>query len=83
MKTAIFPCAFKGLPWPRLVPGTLIRRYKRFLADARVFKPADHIDADYGRELRRAVKKGLEIVAYDVLIDSDRIRIHRTIPFKL
>ena len=24
---------FKGLGWPDLIPGTLIRRYKRFLAD--------------------------------------------------
>ena len=51
--------------------------------DARVFRPADHIDADYGRELRRAVKKGLEIFAYDVLIDLDRIRIHQSIPCEL
>ena len=51
--------------------------------DARVFRPADHIDADYGRELRRAVKKGLEIFAYDVLIDFDRIRIHHKIPCEL
>jgi sugar fermentation stimulation protein A len=48
--------------------------------DARLFKPADHIDAAYGRELRRAVQMGLEIFAYDVLIDSKHIRIHRNIP---
>jgi sugar fermentation stimulation protein A len=51
--------------------------------DARVFRPTDHIDADYGRELRRAVKKGLEIFAYDVLIDFGRIRIHHKIPCEL
>jgi len=51
--------------------------------DARVFKPADHIDAAYGRELRRAAQKGLEIFAYDVLIDSKHIRIHRNIPCEL
>jgi sugar fermentation stimulation protein A len=51
--------------------------------DARVFRPADHIDADYGRELRRAVKEGLEIFAYDVLIDFDCIRIHHSLPCEL
>ena len=51
--------------------------------DAIVFKPADHIDAAYGLELRRAVKKGLEILAYDVLIDFKHIRLHRKIPCKL
>lgn len=51
--------------------------------DADVFKPADHIDAAYGRELRRAVKKGLEILSYDVLIDFKQIRLHRNIPCEL
>jgi sugar fermentation stimulation protein A len=32
--------------------------------DARVFKPADHIDSEYGRGLRRAVNQGVEILAY-------------------
>lgn len=27
---------FPGLPWPELIPGTLVRRYKRFLADVRL-----------------------------------------------
>jgi sugar fermentation stimulation protein A len=51
--------------------------------DADVFKPADHIDAAYGRELRRAAKEGLEILAYDVLIDFKHIRLHRNIPCEL
>jgi sugar fermentation stimulation protein A len=51
--------------------------------DAVVFKPADHIDAAYGRELRKAVKKGLEILAYDVLIDLKHIRLHHNIPCEL
>jgi sugar fermentation stimulation protein A len=51
--------------------------------DASVFKPADHIDAAYCRELRRAVKKGLEVLAFDVLIDFKRIRLNRKIPCEL
>lgn len=51
--------------------------------DADAFKPADHIDAAYGRELRRAVKRGLEILAYDVLIDFKHIQLHRHIPCAL
>ncbi len=51
--------------------------------DAVVFKPADHIDAAYGCELRKAVKKGLEILAYDVLIDFKHIRLHHNIPCEL
>jgi len=51
--------------------------------DADSFKPADYIDAAYGRELREAVKKGLEILAYDVWIDLKRIRLNRKIACEL
>ena len=51
--------------------------------DADIFKPADHIDAAYGRELRRAVKKGLEVLAYDVVIDLKRIWLNRRVPCEL
>jgi sugar fermentation stimulation protein A len=51
--------------------------------DAEVFKPADHIDAAYGRELRQAVNNGLEVLAYDVLVDFKHIRLHRHIPCEL
>ena len=33
--------------------------------DASVFSPADHIDPEYGKGLRRAVRSGVEILAYD------------------
>ena len=26
----------KGLPWPQLIPGTLVKRYKRFMADVKL-----------------------------------------------
>ena len=51
--------------------------------DAKVFKPADHIDAGYGRQLRHAVGQGVEILAYDVAIDLRGIRLNRKIDFAL
>ena len=51
--------------------------------DARIFKPADQIDPDYGRGLRRAVRGGVEILAYDVFIDLKGIRLNRRIPCEL
>jgi sugar fermentation stimulation protein A len=51
--------------------------------DAGVFKPADHIDPAYGKELRKAVKKGVEILVYDTAIDLERIVLNQKIPYSL
>jgi len=51
--------------------------------DARIFKPADRIDPDYGRRLRWAVNRGVEILAYDVCIDLGGIQLNRKIPCEL
>jgi sugar fermentation stimulation protein A len=51
--------------------------------DARVFQPADQIDPQYGRRLRQAVKKGIEVVAYDVRINLQRIELNQKIPCEL
>ncbi len=51
--------------------------------DAREFSPADHIDALYAKTLREVVKKGVEIVAYDVDIDLKGIRLRNKIPYRL
>jgi sugar fermentation stimulation protein A len=51
--------------------------------DAREFRPADHIDALYAKTLRDVVKKGVEIVAYDVDIDLNGIRLRNEIPCRL
>jgi sugar fermentation stimulation protein A len=48
--------------------------------DATLFRPADHIDPAYGRELRRALKNGVEILAYDVILDLEGIRLNRAVP---
>jgi len=45
--------------------------------DAKRFCPADHIDEAYGRELRRAVQNGVELLAYDVNITLEGIRLNR------
>ena len=51
--------------------------------DAKLFKPADSIDPEYGKALRRAHKKGVEILVYDVAIDLEKIYINQKIPFQL
>lgn len=52
-------------------------------SDADLFRPADEIDPDYGDELRKAVKMGVEIHVYDVRITLDGIRMNRSIPVDL
>ena len=51
--------------------------------DARIFRPADHIDPEYGKGLRRAVRRGVEILVYDVYIDLKGIKLNRKIPIQL
>lgn len=51
--------------------------------DAQFFEPADQIDPEYGRLLRRAAESGVEVVAYDVRIDLKRIALCRALPIRL
>jgi sugar fermentation stimulation protein A len=51
--------------------------------DVKRFKPADHIDPDYGKGLRKAAKNGVEIIVYDTKIDLNGIRLNRRIPYVL
>lgn len=51
--------------------------------DAERFGPADHIDPEYGKILRKAVHKGVEALAYDVHIDLSGIRIRKRLPVEL
>jgi sugar fermentation stimulation protein A len=48
--------------------------------DAVCFRPADHIDPAYGRRLRQALEEGLEAIAYDVVLTTRQIRLHRRLP---
>jgi sugar fermentation stimulation protein A len=51
--------------------------------DAVSFSPADHLDPDYGRTLRKVAKEGVEILPCDVSLDLDRIDLNRTVPVTL
>jgi len=51
--------------------------------DAARFQPADDIDPAYGEALRKAHAAGVEIVAYDVRIDLDRITLNRPVKYKI
>ncbi len=48
--------------------------------DAEAFRPADDIDPVYGKELRKAIKRGVEIFAWDVSIDTAGISVRRSLP---
>lgn len=50
--------------------------------DARIFRPADHIDPDYGQELRKAVRNGVEVFVYDVTLDLNGIELRSALPFE-
>ena len=51
--------------------------------DANRFEPASHIDPAYSEELKKAYRNGVEILAYDVNINTKGIAINKAIPFKL
>jgi len=49
-------------------------------SDAQMFSPADAIDPDYGRLLRKAVAGGVEIMVYDTVMDLERIVLNHKVP---
>ena len=51
--------------------------------DVNLVKPADSIDAEYGRLLREAVREGVEVLAYRAKIDPMGMSIDRAIPVVL
>jgi sugar fermentation stimulation protein A len=52
-------------------------------ADADVFAPADAIDPDYGRLLRRAAGAGVELIAIAARIRNDQIALVQRLPVAL
>ncbi|NOT32153.1 MAG: hypothetical protein HOP15_17025, partial [Planctomycetes bacterium] len=52
-------------------------------ADVERFRPADAIDPEYGRALRRAAAAGVELVAYTTRVEARRLELLRPIPVEL
>jgi len=51
--------------------------------DARVFRPARHIDPEYSRILKNVVGEGVEVLAYDVRISLEEIIVNRSVPVEI
>jgi sugar fermentation stimulation protein A len=47
--------------------------------DAECFSPADHIDPQYGKLLRAALEKGVDVIAYDTVLTEKSIEINKGI----
>ena len=52
-------------------------------ADVARFRPADAIDPEYGRALRRAVRAGVELVAYSTTVEARALELLRPLPIEL
>ena len=48
--------------------------------DVREVRPADDIDPDYGRVLRRAIDSGVEVLAYRARVSRREIRLDKRLP---
>lgn len=51
--------------------------------DAKAFSPADFIDPAYGKELRKAAGRGVEIMVYDVKLNLEGIELNKPLPYNL
>lgn len=67
----------KGEGW-RAVVLFLVQR-----GEARAFRPADAIDAEYGRLLRQAVDGGVEALACQTLVTPEEVTLARELPVVL
>ncbi|MCB9494221.1 MAG: DNA/RNA nuclease SfsA [Desulfobacteraceae bacterium] len=47
--------------------------------DSDFFSPADHIDSEYGKLLRKAFEKGVDIIVYDTNVTKNSIEIRENI----
>lgn len=52
-------------------------------SEAMAFIPADAIDAEYGRLLRKAANAGVEALAYRTIVSAEETRIDEQIPVQL
>lgn len=51
--------------------------------DCRALRPADEIDPEYGRWLRRATASGVDILAYQASVTPREIQLVRRLPVRL
>ena len=47
------------------------------------FSPADHVDPEYGKALRKAQKAGVEIYVYTCITSELAIKLGKSIPYSL
>jgi len=52
-------------------------------ADVELFRPADAIDPEYGRALRRAAAAGVEVLAYATRVEARRLELLRPLAVEL
>lgn len=52
-------------------------------SDVDVFKPADHIDSEYGKLLREAHAAGVEILPYMAELSPSEVKLSHLIPYQL
>jgi sugar fermentation stimulation protein A len=52
-------------------------------ADVEVFRPADAIDPEYGRALRRAARAGVEVLAWTARVEARRLELLAPLPVDL
>ncbi len=90
-RTAMFPDAvtkrgLKHLEELENAASQNIRSVMFFLVqrmDADSFRPADHVDPEYGEKLREAYQNNVEVFAWDVIMDHTGIVINRSLPVLL
>ena len=86
--TAIFPDAVsaRGAKHLRELMGVVARGERGVLCfcvqrgDVAAVRPADEIDAVYGKTLREAVQNGVEVIAYQAAVSIAGIALHRPLP---
>ena len=85
---ALFPDAVstRGTRHLRELMGTLRGGQRAVLcfcvqrADVQEVRPADAIDPDYGRTLRKAMQAGVEVIAYRARLDAQAVVLDQRIP---
>ena len=51
--------------------------------DCDVFSSADDIDPVYGKELRKSLEGGVEILVYQARVSPHEVRIENPLPYRL